>query len=232
MKINILRFKHAISVLTRAIIFLLLKTSRFRFAGYHDFVLERVKQHKPMIFVLWHNSILGCIGYFLYLTLRGMQLRAVASQSKDGEIISEIITDLTRNVAMVRGSSRKGGSDAFDEMLDELKQGHSVVITVDGPLGPKFESKTGAIRLAGLTGAPIVPFELAVRKELLLRRSWDNSRLPLPFNRGFYLIGKPIFLHREITNLYYPQATAFLNSRLLELTAIAQKYSKKSKPIF
>ena len=149
-----------------------------------------LEQKKPVIFVLWHNSIIGNLGYFLQIARLGYNFSPIASQSKDGEIISRIITDLVPKIDVIRGSSRKGAFHAFELLLMALESGKSVCITVDGPIGPKYESKNGALRLATLTGAPIVPIEYAATREFYLRRSWDNSRIPIPFNRGIFYVDK------------------------------------------
>ncbi len=220
------------SLVARSLIDSIFRTSRFKVLGNEAFVLARLRAAKPLIFAHWHSSILGSIGYFLRLARMGYPIATVASQSKDGEIISRILRDITRKAKVVRGSSRKGGHSAFNGLLETLESGCSVVITVDGPLGPKYESKSGAVRLASLTGVPIVPFEFCARNEYYLRASWDNSRFALPFNTGFYLLGEPIYIHNEISPFYFWYASAMLDKRLRELTAYADAYVKRSKPIF
>ncbi|MCD4656439.1 MAG: DUF374 domain-containing protein [Planctomycetes bacterium] len=231
-RFDILKLAGLISLIARAIITLIFRTSRFRIEGYHKEVLAMLEQKKPVIFVLWHNSIIGNLDYFLKISRLGHVLSPIASQSKDGEIISRIITDLVPKIDVIRGSSRKGAFQAFELLLMSLEDGKSVCITVDGPIGPKYESKNGALRLAALTGAPIVPIEFAVARELFLRRSWDNSRIPIPFNRGIYYVGKPIFLKNEVQQHYLDHASAFIDSRLLELTEKSLKYAKWRNGIF
>ena len=231
-RFDITKLSGAISLVARSIITPIFRGSRFRIEGYHDEVIKILDQGKPVIFALWHNSIIGSMGYFLSLVYQGYNLSPIASQSKDGEVISRIMTDLAPTINVVRGSSRKGGLQAFELLLLELEKGHSPCITVDGPIGPKHDAKPGAIRLATMTGAPIVPLEIAFTREFYLRRSWDNSRIPLPFNRGIYYVGKPIYLKNEVPMLYMDFATSFLNSRLMELTDKAMRYAKMRKPIF
>lgn len=43
------------------------------------------------------------------------------------------------------------------QMLSRLKEGECVGIMVDGPNGPLHKVKNGAIKLAQMSGAPIVP---------------------------------------------------------------------------
>ncbi len=226
MRIDVMKLAPAISILVRVIVALIYGTSRYKIVGSHDFVIERLKNNQPIIFVLWHNSIMGGTGYFIKLLRRGFPFRTIASKSKDGDIATKILKDYGGNGRIIRGSSSKGGEKAFALLLEELKKGNSLLITIDGPIGPKYECKTGTIRLAALTGAPIVPFEFGAKKEFYFRHSWDNFRLPKPFNPGIFFIGKPIFFHNEISPFYYPQAVAFLNQHLLNLTTLAAKYTK------
>jgi lysophospholipid acyltransferase (LPLAT)-like uncharacterized protein len=63
-----------------------------------------------------------------------------------------------------------------------LERGHGAVFTADGPRGPLYKVKPGAVKLAQLTGYPIGIFYAHPRKAWLLR-SWDRFMIPKPFSR-------------------------------------------------
>eukprot|EP00919_Chromeraceae_sp_WS-2016_P071888 GHVR01170135.1.p1 GENE.GHVR01170135.1~~GHVR01170135.1.p1 ORF type:complete len:116 (+),score=10.64 GHVR01170135.1:117-464(+) len=66
-------------------------------------------------------------------------------------------------------------------------------MTPDGPRGPRQRLVEGPLRLAKLTGAPILPCQFSVkwRKEF---NSWDRFILPLPFGRGKIVWGTPVYV--------------------------------------
>jgi lysophospholipid acyltransferase (LPLAT)-like uncharacterized protein len=63
---------------------------------------------------------------------------------------------------------------------------------VDGPRGPRGVAKGGAIVAAKATGAVVVPMAGAVRRGLVLRRSWDQFAIAWPFTRVDVKLGRPI----------------------------------------
>jgi len=76
-------------------------------------------------------------------------------------------------------------------MLHLIKRGVSVGITPDGPRGPSIKASDGAIALAKLSGATIVPTAAATSRRVILK-TWDRLILPLPFSRGACVWGEPI----------------------------------------
>ena len=49
--------------------------------------------------------------------------------------------------------------------------------------------------MARLSGAPVVPIAYATSRRILLN-SWDRFLLPLPFSRGVFVWGQPIWVPR------------------------------------
>ncbi len=56
------------------------------------------------------------------------------------------------------------------------------MFTADGPRGPVYKAKPGAVKLAQLTGYSIGIFYAHPEKAWLLR-SWDRFLIPKPFSR-------------------------------------------------
>jgi hypothetical protein len=109
-----------------------------------------------------------------------------------------------------------------------LKEGLNLVITPDGPRGPRAKVKSGVIELARLTGAPIVPVSFsAVRRRFL--KSWDAFLLPLPFSRAVYIWGEPIYVEPMATKEEVAKYQDILAERLDLLTMKADEYFKSSR---
>ena len=118
----------------------------------------------------------------------------MASRSKDGEIIARW---LARNgVIPARGSTRKGGGTALQEMIELVQAGHPAALTVDGPKGPPRVVQPGILQLARRTGAWILPVTGASTRPWFLK-SWDRYLVPKPFSRCVVSYGEPFPIPEE-----------------------------------
>jgi lysophospholipid acyltransferase (LPLAT)-like uncharacterized protein len=122
-----------------------------------DSIEPYVRGDKPAIFAMYHGRMVG----FLELIERRERMRLLISQSRDGEIIARALTNLGYEVA--RGSSGKGAVAGAKQLLKAAREGRSVCLMVDGPRGPVFEVKSGAIRMAAMSGLPIIPCVCSAR---------------------------------------------------------------------
>ena len=118
----------------------------------------------------------------------------MSSRSRDGEFTGRFIRRFGYGTA--RGSSSRGASRALAEMAACLEQGIDVAFTIDGPRGPAYIAKAGAVTLARHTGQAILPFHITSRRRIRLG-SWDRLQIPLPFTRALALVGEPIFVGRD-----------------------------------
>lgn len=127
------------------------------------------------IYCFWHQCVLACAYYY-----RPTGATIIISQSFDGELITRVLALF--GYAAVRGSSSRGGALALRGLQDVLETGRPAIFTADGPRGPIHRAKTGPIRLAQVTGAPIGCFHLEPERCWTLR-SWDQFQIPKPFTR-------------------------------------------------
>jgi lysophospholipid acyltransferase (LPLAT)-like uncharacterized protein len=138
------------------------------------------------IFTSWHACIFTASWYW-----RNRGIVVMSSQSRDAEYTGRFIKRLGYGTA--RGSATRGGGRALAEMADCLRHGMDAGFMIDGPRGPAYVAKPGAITLARHTGQAILPFHVAVRRYIELP-SWDRLKIPLPFTRALVLIGEPIYV--------------------------------------
>jgi lysophospholipid acyltransferase (LPLAT)-like uncharacterized protein len=94
---------------------------------------------------------------------------------------------------VIRGSANQTGALVLRDMQRLMKDGISIITTADGPAGPNFQFKSGAILMARIGGAPLVPIGCAADRAWYLDR-WDNFMIPKPFARIVYAIGEPLML--------------------------------------
>ncbi len=121
-------------------------------------------------YAFWHSG-LAILAY----THRERGVHALVSQHRDGALIAGILHRLGHR--LVRGSNRRGGTEALFQLARVLEAGHDVSIAVDGPVGPRHTVQAGALALARRTGRPIVPLIVTMDRGLRLR-TWDQLRLP------------------------------------------------------
>lgn len=165
------------------------------------------------IFCCWHNRL------FLgpHLLPRNRIINALQSSHSDGMITSIAFKYLGMNVIL--GSSMKGGMQAFRKMVKCIKNGESIAITPDGPKGPKETVKEGVIKLAQITGIPIVPLVWSTKKFKLID-SWDNFVIPFPFSKGIYTFGKPIYVDKKISENNFEILRLEVESEIKRLTKL------------
>lgn len=127
------------------------------------------------IFCIWHETILFLGHYF-----RDCGMHVMISRSADGEFVTRTIECL--GYKAVRGSTGRGGPRAVREMLRD-RAAPNLVLTPDGPKGPRREAQMGAVYLASRLQMPLVAvgggFDRAWRMN-----SWDRLVMPRPFSRA------------------------------------------------
>jgi hypothetical protein len=120
---------------------------------------------------------------------RGFKACFLVSGSVDGEVPERIAKAWGAEV--IRGSANQSGALALRDMQRMMKSGFSIVTTADGPRGPKYEFKMGAILMARIAGVAIIPIGCAADRAWYLNR-WDNFMIPKPFARIVVAVGEPI----------------------------------------
>ncbi|WP_321531194.1 lysophospholipid acyltransferase family protein [uncultured Desulfuromonas sp.] len=175
-------------LLAAQIIRLLAVTSRKEIVG-AEAVGELWQQDQPVILSFWHDQLLLMAqGY------QGPGSQILISASKDGELIARTMHHLGQHA--VRGSSSRGGRAAFKQLVRLAREAKDLVITPDGPRGPRHELKEGVVQLARLSGRPVVPMALVASRGHRFA-SWDRFLLPYPFGRLVYAYGTPQYCAKE-----------------------------------
>jgi lysophospholipid acyltransferase (LPLAT)-like uncharacterized protein len=108
-------------------------------------------------------------------------------------------------------------------MVECMENGVDVAFTIDGPRGPVYVAKDGAVILARHTGHAILPFHITMDR-YIEAPSWDRLQIPLPFTRAVMIIAEPLFVARD-GDEDEPQAKqALLQSTLDRLRAEGQEW--------
>ncbi len=128
------------------------------------------------IWCFWHRCLLPSACYFHGV----IEAAVLISRSFDGELIARTIELL--GFHSVRGSSSRYGASGLLALARALEDGYPAIFTADGPRGPLYKAKPGAVKLAQMTGYTVGAFYVLPEKAWLLR-SWDSFMIPKPFSR-------------------------------------------------
>ena len=181
------------------------------------------KKGEPFITAIWHGRML----MMPYCWTDEKQGHMLISKHRDGQLISKIILNFGFNV--IAGSTKKGGFESLREMYRVLKAGGYVGITPDGPRGPRMRASEGIVKLARLSGMPILPVTFGIRNGKTLN-TWDRFLLPFPFSTGVIIWGTPINVSKELDGLGIESKRTEVEN---ELTAILNEadMSTGRKPV-
>ncbi|MBT8371881.1 MAG: lysophospholipid acyltransferase family protein [Deltaproteobacteria bacterium] len=130
---------------------------------------------KGLLYASWHRGL-----FFLLYWARNQNVVSIASASEDGELAAQAAKRF--GLITARGSSSRGGRQAFREMEAFVSRGHKGALVADAPRGPRYVSKLGIIYLAKRTGIPIMPVIWSADRYWKLQ-SWDRTIIPKPFAR-------------------------------------------------
>ncbi|HXH72680.1 MAG TPA: lysophospholipid acyltransferase family protein [Mariprofundaceae bacterium] len=151
-----------------------------------EFVGERYKPgDAPYILSFWHARIL-----MMPYAYKGWNGSMLISEHRDGAYIADAVQLM--GIESSRGSSTRGGARALLEMIKLARQGRALGITPDGPKGPREVVQPGTVQLAKKTGLPLRAVCYATKRHKRAN-SWDRFYLPLPFTRGVFVIGEPVY---------------------------------------
>lgn len=166
-----------------------------------------------MVVVIWHNRLIFLPLAFPYALRKNTF--AMVSASRDGQYLSDFLSHFS--VRTLRGSSSRKGMNALLGAVRVLEDNKTVVITPDGPRGPKYKLKNGPIMLASRTGARIVPLAINASKCWKLK-SWDNFQIPKPGAKLTVIIGEPITVPPGLTPEQLQAFKEKAESELIKIT--------------
>ncbi|HYL97424.1 MAG TPA: lysophospholipid acyltransferase family protein, partial [Blastocatellia bacterium] len=173
------------------------------------------------IFTFWHTCIFSATWFW-----RRRGIVVMSSLSRDGEFVGRFIKRFGYGTA--RGSSTRGSGRALAQLAQCLESGMDAAFTIDGPKGPAFVAKEGAVVLARHSGQAILPFHITPKRCLTLR-SWDRQQIPLPFTKAAVFIGEAIYVPRAASNEEVKNCQQLLQSTLDRLKDEGESWRSRSR---
>jgi lysophospholipid acyltransferase (LPLAT)-like uncharacterized protein len=167
----------------------LCKSLRVRTKNFEN--LKSLLDTDNLVIAFWHGTMI--IPWFYF---RKHKMSALVSGSKDGELLFRVLNKWKYNVQ--RGSSSKGGKDALQKLIDLAAEKYSLAITPDGPGGPVFKMKPGAVIVSKKSQIPLVMVGIGIDKKWTLK-SWDSFEVPKFFSRINMVASNPITISNALT---------------------------------
>lgn len=189
----------------------LCKTLRVKIENYET-VNELYKNNKNFVTAFWHGKM--TLGWYLH---RNKNFAALVSQSKDGELLANLLTKWKYDVT--RGSSHRGGKESLEQILDKANNNFSIAITPDGPTGPIHKMKAGAVIIAQRVNIPLVLVGIHYQKKKVFR-SWDYFELPLPFSKVQIVYSNLKIVRQDLSR---EETTRIIEQCELELNQLNKK---------
>jgi len=137
---------------------------------------------------------------------------AIISSHFDGSLIASTLNML--HIRPLRGSSKKGARKVLLQAFKSIKSGEEVLITPDGPRGPRHTMSDGAIGIALKSKLPIFVMNYKANKYWQLK-SWDRFVIPKPFTKVDFYIQSI-----SLEGLKFDDAKKYLLDKMLENTII------------
>jgi lysophospholipid acyltransferase (LPLAT)-like uncharacterized protein len=177
---------------------------------------ELHQRSQSYLLCVWHGRLFLPVFHH-----RHQGIIAMVSRHADGELISRIVKKF--GYGTVRGSSTRGGKEAFYQLLTHLKNGAAGAMIPDGPTGPRHVLKVGTILLAQQADCPLVPITFAARPCWRLK-SWDRMVLPKPFARAVIYYGDPIQIPAELSSVELEAQRQKVEQAMLDLVQAAEAH--------
>jgi 1-acyl-sn-glycerol-3-phosphate acyltransferase len=184
----------------------------------------------PFIFAINHPT---SIDPLIVSTLSRRQLVTLISNDVFSIPVIGKLIRLSGNIPVVKTS----GGDVFPRALGSLKRGKSLAIYIEGGISPhsgqKLHIKTGAVRLASLSGCPVVPVGVAIDKSRLFEKFnmfGGTTKTTFWYPPGPYAVtvGKPIYIKEGIEDRKYVRAKSYSIYR--QVKKLEQASQSRIKP--
>ena len=161
------------------------------------------------LYCVWHDSIMVPI-----FAGRHACSSALVSRHQDGSYIAGILKMV--GISSVRGSTKHCGASAFRRMMTTAKDKH-IVITPDGPRGPRRTMQSGIVSLASHTGRAIIPTAYSCIRSWNIKGSWTDLMMPKPFTKIFLMAGEPIKVPADVSREEVARYTALVQDEMNQL---------------
>lgn len=158
------------------------RTTRWQVAGLDALKADLAKG--PILIITWHGrTLMGPLHWPVDV--------APLSSLHDASPIGRVSGALQKRMGLhpIRMTRTTSNRAASREVLRRVRQGVSIGMTGDGPVGPPLQLQDAALEWARITGMPVYSYAFATSRSKALN-TWDNMILPKPFAKGAFVFGR------------------------------------------
>lgn len=173
------------------------------------------------LYLVWHETLLLPIMRF-----GGPDFSTLVSKHADGQLLATVIRTL--GMTPIFGSTNRGGVQALREIIRDVSGCRHLVITPDGPRGPRRVVQAGAVFLAAKTGIPLVPVGMGFDRPWRAR-SWDRFAVPKPCTRAKMVSGQTFTVPAKVRSDDLEHYRLLAQAELDRLTRIAEHWAETNR---
>lgn len=172
-------------------------------------------------YALWHE-------YLLLPTVRFSHPDGAALVSKhaDGHYVEALLK--SGGMGTVLGSTNRGGVEAVRFILSDPSARRHLVVTVDGPRGPRREVQPGIVYIASRAGMEVVPIGVGFQRPWRAG-SWDKFAVPKPGSRAKAILGVPFAVPSRLKTAELEPYVHRLQGEMDRLTAAAERWAETNR---
>ena len=171
------------------------RTSRYVVRGKEHFE-EAWAEGQPVIFAAWHGMTMMGLCYF-FRFYSNHRYAALVPADRRGNTLSTWFRLLgIEPYAVDHYSTALSQARGVVHLMRAVKRGANTFINPDGPDGPAYVVKPGAVYIAQRMGARLLPGAAFSATRYTLNR-WDRYSVPLPFSRIAIVVGEPVAAPRD-----------------------------------
>ena len=204
-------------------------TSKKRYKNL-DIFLNSLRNGEAILISSWHNTIMlmPLLMYQIKRIKNHKEINSLSSKHGDGKIVGNVMNKL--NFVNISGSSNSGNKkdrgitiNDLKKIIKNLKKGHSLAITPDGPRGPKYKINSQIVNIARLSGGKILPCSCHISKSIRLN-SWDQFVFPMPFSKLNYFFDDKIEIPKSLTAEEIEKKNLEIEERIIFCRKEAKKF--------
>lgn len=146
----------------------------------------------PCVFYFWHQNLF--IAPVLRELRKHRRMFGLMSASKDGAWLENLVKKF--HVEAIRGSSSWRGAKALQELETHQNTPCDIIITPDGPKGPRYQCKPGSLHWTASHHFDVIAINFKMHRFWQLN-SWDGFKIPVPFSKIFVQVHKITYKSAE-----------------------------------
>ena len=120
-------------------------------------------------------------------------------------------------------SAKRSNVAASRIVMKRAREGVSIGITADGPIGPGFAVQDAPLEWARIMQRPVYGYAFAMKRHRALK-TWDDMMMPLPFSRGAVVFDRlDVAIPRKADTSEIEAGRAAMKRELDRVTALADQ---------